>query len=363
MEVTPEIYAWLSEHKILNVEKTLIMKKDGILVDESICLKFINGFFWEKILTDLEKLYNKFYKIKLNYTHRLEDIKPLQEQLKGNQIDRTLRIDIWKIIGEVIGNFGIEVKEEKIKQISEGNYEGINSLLRTIYLLCNELTKRNINNNHNIINTESTDDSIKTLKKTTKEKSKVNKTINNKNDLKNIDISLIKSSNNDNNNNNKSLLESTKINPAEKLIEKKTEASRLDTLGVVNKSVKNVKKPAETLNLNTLTLDKKLENSESPLEFFILTLSKNLEMKPRQSVALLSNNRKYLIQISNRGIKGNYTKMINWYQDVVYNYHYLIQIINSSQMKDAKSMTYAVLAVGLYSKNFELAEAAFGKKN
>lgn len=354
MEVTPEIYAWLSEQKILNVEKTLIMKKDGILVDDSICLKLFNGFHWDKILTNLEKLYNKFYKIKLNYTHRLEDINPFQEQLKGNDLDKNLRVEIWKIIGEVISNFGIEVREEKIKQISMGNNDAIYSLLKTIYLLCSELTKRNTSN--------TLDSDLNTT--TEERESGSNKKIK-KNNLKNADKSAINSSPKNNKNN---LQVSIKNNPAEKLIEKKNGASaaRVETIGNLKSSmniVKRIKKPAEALNLNTLTADKKLENADSPLEFFILTLSKSLEMKPRQSVALLSNNRKYLIQISNRGIKGNYTKMFNWYQDVVYNYHYLITTINSSQMKDAKSMTYAVLSVGLYSKNFELAEAAFGKIN
>ena len=91
---------------------------------------------------DLEKLYNRFYKIKLNYTHRLEEIKTLQLQLNGNYLDKSVRQLIWKIVGDVIENFGIEVRDEKIKQISTGNYEAINSLLMTIYDLCNELTKR-----------------------------------------------------------------------------------------------------------------------------------------------------------------------------------------------------------------------------
>ena len=142
MEVTLETNDWLSEHKILNAEKTLIMKKDGILVDEAVCLKLIIRYFWEKILVDLEKLFNRFYKIKLNYTHRLEEIKTLQLQLNGNYLDKSVRQLIWKIVGDVIENFGIEVRDEKIKQISTGNYEAINSLLMTIYDLCNELTKR-----------------------------------------------------------------------------------------------------------------------------------------------------------------------------------------------------------------------------
>ena len=88
-----------------------------------------------------------------------------------------------------------------------------------------------------------------TLKKKSNEKN------NNINDSKNIDNKNSKGINN-------TLLNSTKINPAEKLIEKKNEASRLDTIEAAKKSVKNIKKPSVTLDLNTLTEDKKLENSE-----------------------------------------------------------------------------------------------------
>jgi hypothetical protein len=366
MEVTPEIYAWLTELKILKAEKTLIMKKDGILIDDSVSLKLINGFYWDKILNHLENLFNKFYKIKLNYALKLEEIKPLLQQIKGNSFDVKVRLEIWNIIGEVIRNFGVELNEDNIKQISNGKNEDIKNILITINLLTNQLTKTNNDNNfnsNNLLKSKADNSNNNSMLSIKKNFSEINKSKSSRKLLNSIDLSNMKNSYskiNNNSNNISMFSDSSKINQAEKLIEKKTDTSRMDLIAI-KKSVNTIRKHSDTLDINSLIGEKRLEDSESPLEFFILTLTKNLELRPRQAIALLSNNRKYLIQISNRGIKGNYKKMLNWYQDVVYNYHNLLKIINSSQMKDTKSMTYAILSVGLYSKSSELAEAASGK--
>jgi hypothetical protein len=113
------------------------------------------------------------------------------------------------------------------------------------------------------------------------------------------------------------------------------------------------------VDINSIDSDKDLNSTSSPLEFFIISLSRSLNLKPRQSVALLANNRKFLIQISNRGIKGDYSKVIAWYQELFFNYHTLLNLVNFSSTKDAKSMTFATLTVGLFSKNTELAQNAF----
>ncbi len=143
MEVTPEIYAWLAELNILNVEKTLIMKKEGkIHVDEDITNKFLNGFYIDKILYELENLYNQFYKIKLSYTKKLDDIKILQENAKSNKNDRNFRNAIWKIISQVTENFGIELNEEHIKNLANGDIKSLTYLINSIYTLSGELLKR-----------------------------------------------------------------------------------------------------------------------------------------------------------------------------------------------------------------------------
>jgi len=59
----------------------------------------------------------------------------------------------------------------------------------------------------------------------------------------------------------------------------------------------------------------------SLLEFLIISLCKNFELDMRQSVALLSNNRKYLQFICNKGVKNDFTIVKNWLEDLNKNYN------------------------------------------
>jgi len=143
MEVTPELYAWLTDLNILSAEKTIKLKKDGkVFVDEEIVNNFLNGYYIDKILHELENLYNKFYKIKLTYTEKLIDIKILQDNIKNNKNDKNTRNAIWKIISQVTENFGIELNEEHIKKLTNGDVNALFYLLNSIYSLSGELMKR-----------------------------------------------------------------------------------------------------------------------------------------------------------------------------------------------------------------------------
>ena len=77
-------------------------------------------------------------------------------------------------------------------------------------------------------------------------------------------------------------------------------------------------------------------------------------MKQSQTAALLSNNRKYLIQLANKGIKGNYTKVINWFEIIKTNKDHLIYLMKYSN-EESKKMSLALLSVGLYSRNYHVA--------
>lgn len=150
-------------------------------------------------------------------------------------------------------------------------------------------------------------------------------------------------------NNNKSSLDLSSLN-----LEKNTIKNNKKSY-----AINHLKKSADYIDLNQIKDEKQIDEVKSPLEFFILSLSKSLDLKPKQAAALLSNNRKFLIQISNRGIKGDYSKINIWYDDLFANYKKLLQILSKAQMKDAKLVTFATISVGLYSKNPEVCQNAF----
>lgn len=69
--------------------------------------------------------------------------------------------------------------------------------------------------------------------------------------------------------------------------------------------------------LNDIQEGKDLGDSETTLEFILVSLAQNLGVKPKQAAGLLSNNHKYLIHIAVKGMKGSdYSKIHAWYQNI-----------------------------------------------
>ena len=87
------------------------------------------------------------------------------------------------------------------------------------------------------------------------------------------------------------------------------------------KIMKKKKEGNEKINLRKLNPQKYYYECSSLLEFLIISLCKNFELDMRQSVALLSNNRKYLQFICNKGVKNEITKVKNWLEDLNKNYN------------------------------------------
>jgi len=107
-----------------------------------------------------------------------------------------------------------------------------------------------------------------------------------------------------------------------------------------------------TLNINTLDENKSYEDCLSALEFFIISLSKNLNMNPRQAVALLSNNRKYLSIICNKGINGSFKMIKNWISDLDSNSETMLKLIKSSE--DGLNIGYGTIGTALCSKDKDI---------
>ncbi len=144
MEVTPELYAWLSELKILDNNKSFNLRNNKkILIDEKISNKFLNGFYMNKILFELERSYNNFYNAKLSFSVKLNELRILQENFFNNETDFDLRISAWGIIQEIAENFGIELTDNSIEKIANGDFNTINQVLSAVFSLTTELMKRN----------------------------------------------------------------------------------------------------------------------------------------------------------------------------------------------------------------------------
>ena len=103
-----------------------------------------------------------------------------------------------------------------------------------------------------------------------------------------------------------------------------------------------------SINLNNIDITKAYGDCTTLLEFILISLCKNFEVNPRQAVALLSNNRKYLSILCNKGIKGDFTKIENWLTDLIANKRDLFKIMQYSN--DGVNICFSTLGTALCSK-------------
>ena len=261
MEVTPEIYAWLTSLEIIDPFSSSKTERE-FFIPEKTCKLMFNGIYFEIMLKNLQNHYNKFFNRNTNYIDNLSLLKPIENENDLNNDDKFYN---WSILFDILNNFKLNLDKQNIDKLLTEDKTYLNELLTKIYDLTNKFA-RNENTNEN--NEE--------------------------------------------------------------------------------------KKGSEKINLRKLNPQKDYYECSSLLEFLIISLCKNFELDVRQSVALLSNNRKYLQFICNKGVKNDFTKVKNWLEDLNKNYDLTLKLL--LKYPDGMNISYATIGSALYSKNYEIIE-------
>ena len=299
MEVTPEMYAWLTDLNIINPFSSLKTPTEGnFILPEKTMELMIGGKYMDIILTTLQTAYNKFYKLRLDYLGRLSELKEISEDQK--YISNSVKYANWHLINDILNKFGISYTEDQINQLINGDKEFLLKVITQIYYLCNQFLK---------------DRSFKSDKD---EKTNLNKEKPREKDK-------------ENNFDGKSIISELE--------------NEIDNKKTTNRNLQTNQKVNDTVNINNIDPNKSYNDCNTALEFFILSLCKNFDMKPRQAVALLSNNRKYLSIICNKGLKGDFTKIKKWLYDLNANCDIMMKLINSSE--DGLNISYSTIGTAL----------------
>ena len=116
----------------------------------------------------------------------------------------------------------------------------------------------------------------------------------------------------------------------------------------------------DELSLNNNNI-KPLNQTRSVLEFIICAICKTMNLTPKQSAALLSDNKKYLTYILTKGLSNkNFEPVKNFYTEILSNVDYFIQLIqiNSiafpNQISKNIELSLSSFKPGLLSKNIEV---------
>ena len=306
MEVTPEIYAWFTSLNIIN--PFLSYDEDpmnNFILPEKTTNLLFGGKYLDIILKHLQDSYNKCFKVKMDFIFKLKELKQISED--EDYISNSIKNANWSIIFETLKKFGLNYAEEDLDKIVNGDKDFLSKVLTKIYEL----------------NTDY-------LKRANEKKTKGKKMILGTNKYS---VDFDKMSKNSNN-----FLNETRSSQG---------INEINNSPVMKKIIKD-----HTLNINSLDQKKSYDQCTSALEFFILSLSKNFNMKPRQCVALLSNNRKYLSIICNKGINGDFQYIKNWLDDLYANFDIMMNLIKTSD--DGMNISYGTIGTALCSKDKDI---------
>ena len=352
MEVSPEIYAWLTSLNIIEpFTETEKNESNSFYIPENIVEALFEGHYFDVMILNLQDAYNKYFNKRKNCEPKLKEL--AFKEKKYDRISNKTKLNNWNVINNALQFFDLKYSKNDINKIMNKNNDMLLKVIQKIFTTINQLLKytkkdydfENINNSSNsYIKENKMKNNIDKNKKYSNNKNnsfeKTNKlltpTKNNKINDKNID----------DNSNSKSLNDKSFKNINENNISNE----------INNKSFQDIlssKKPlTEYVDIKKLSVNTLYENCETALEFFIISLSKNFDIKPSESIGLLSNNRQYLSVLCKSGINGNYITIKKWLEDLQMNFDILLKLI--MKYEDSIYMSYCIIGTALCSKNLDV---------
>ena len=356
MEVSPEIYAWLTSLNIIEPFSQL-EKEDTKMyyIPENIVESLFEGHYFDVMILNLQDAYNKYYSIRKNCSMKLKEL--AFKEKKYNKISTKTKINNWNVINDALQFFNMRFPKNDVNKILNGNTDILLKSITTLFNTVTKLlkyTKKEYNMNNNLIENKQHKENKLFLPNINMKKDNNNNI--NKNKKSNYtkvssleqDISLLTSNKND-----------ISINTNKKIQENNSNSKKGNDNNISqinNNSIQDIlssKKPlTEYVDITKLSINTSYDKCETALEFFIISLCKNFDIKPSQAIALLSNNRQYLSVLCKSGINGNYITIKKWLEDLQINFDILLKLI--LKYEDGIYMSYCIIGTSLCSKNLDV---------
>jgi hypothetical protein len=85
-------------------------------------------------------------------------------------------------------------------------------------------------------------------------------------------------------------------------------------------------KPEEPIDILYLKPDTPLDHAKSTLEFVVLSLCQSMSISLKQAAGLLTDHNHFLMLACVKGLKGEYSPVLAWYQLLCSNLKHLIDL-------------------------------------
>ena len=114
--------------------------------------------------------------------------------------------------------------------------------------------------------------------------------------------------------------------------------------------------PDGALYIESLDPRRGLQDTNSCLEFLLLSFCKNFELSPKQAAGLLTQNNKFLAHVIVKGLRGDHTPIYYWYNTLINHCDKLVGLIKAEVGKGSVNLILSALRPGLLSRNLSTGE-------
>ena len=141
MEISPEIFAWLSSLNII----TPPFKQAFYLPPKTLEL-FLRGKHMITLISYLQKAYTNNDQATTSFTTFLSQLKHINDDI--DYISPDIKYENWCVINKILKQFDINYSLEQISQLVSGNTQIFSDILNNIYSSCINSVKVNNNKLH-----------------------------------------------------------------------------------------------------------------------------------------------------------------------------------------------------------------------
>ena len=132
MEVSPEIYAWLSALNIIEpFNETNRNGMSNYFISENTLNSLFNGEYIELLIYDLQEAYNKYFQIRKDCSLKLKEL--VFKEKNFDKISEKTKLNNWNVINDALKIFGMKFSKNDLNKIVNGNNAVLLKILTNIF--------------------------------------------------------------------------------------------------------------------------------------------------------------------------------------------------------------------------------------
>lgn len=120
-----------------------------------------------------------------------------------------------------------------------------------------------------------------------------------------------------------------------------------------NKKNKQQNTPEGALFIESILPSKNLDETDSCLEFLLVSFCKHFKLKPKQAAGLLTQGGKYLSHVLAKGVRGKHDLVVAWYQEIFSSARHLVKLIAKEEANGSVNLILSSLKTGLISRSVD----------